>query len=143
MAGEPLPIVCANNVNEAHPVHLFRGTALTLTVMVSASAPPSLLAVPEEVSFGGVVVGDQETIELRLTSLGAAGGKAISVMDLGIIGKHAVLFDAEGDEHLEIPYGTDAVVSVWFAPDSTGPKSARLTIEHTGSNQQLVLPLSG
>ena len=120
----------------------------TLDVPLSGSAvarePGSapLTATPAAVAFPATPLGETvtHTVDLRND---AAGG-TIDVLSATVTGPDGPMFEATADmlpDDLEP--GATLQVQVAFSPSATGPRAAVLSIDHTGTNAPLQVPLSG
>lgn len=118
-----------------------KGIAVT---QVSSSAG-ELGADPSSLHLGDVAVGSSAQGQVTLTNLGGSGDPSITVSSTAISGTDASEFSDDFDEGtpVDLSPGESHVVTVTFAPQSSGAKSASLDISHTGINDPLAVPLSG
>jgi hypothetical protein len=102
-----------------------------------------LVALPEQIDFGTVYVGNTATTPLTLTNNGGAAAPDIEITNVTLTGADAAEFDHNFTAPILVPGGDSVVLDVAFAPTSTGAKVATLEITHDGENSPLLVDLSG
>jgi hypothetical protein len=111
--------------------------------VLSGSLLPNLGATPNPIDFGEVA--GSSALTLTLTHPGPSSSFAIVVDRTEITGPNAAefsdLFNDASDVTI-LPNGTLSV-GVLFTPVGVGPKSATLTVYHSGGNTPLTVPLIG
>jgi hypothetical protein len=114
-------------------------------VEADVGASSTLGAFPSTISFSQTQVGSGSNVILQLTNLGSSGSPSIIVDDAVITGANPAQFSEGFDESgsVNLPPGGSTSIDVTFSPTSTGPKSATLSIYHSGSNSPLNVPLNG
>jgi MYXO-CTERM domain-containing protein len=93
---------------------------------------PDLEPVAATLDFGGVLVGEQKTLELDLSNIGEAKARAT-----GFLGAVANDFSLPSAEVL-IPSQKKATYSVTFTPTETGAQSAELTLVTNDPDQRFI-----
>ncbi|HKY68317.1 MAG TPA: choice-of-anchor D domain-containing protein [Acidimicrobiales bacterium] len=101
-----------------------------------------LVAAPASVGLPAIPVGQAASQDVVLRN-GAASG-AIVVQSTAVSGGDAAMFSDGFDETPRtLAPGQSVTVAVTFRPTAPGPRSATLSVTHTGSNTPLRVPLSG
>jgi hypothetical protein len=102
-----------------------------------------LIAEPASVSVPSTTVGEAVSQNVVLRN-GAASG-AITVESTAITGTDAPMFSDGFDDGTprRLNPGASVTVAVTFLPTASGPRSATLSVTHTGSNTPLRIPLAG
>lgn len=109
----------------------------TVTVPISGSSiAPSISLTPETRDLGEVPAGSVNTTTFTITNDGTAG---LNVSALNIVGADASEFTIVGpDGPFSVEPGQSREVTVEFAPDSAGAKSATLEVQSDDPNQPTV-----
>ncbi|MFN2470504.1 MAG: kelch repeat-containing protein [Gaiellaceae bacterium] len=113
-------------------------------IEIVAAAPNQLGALPTNVSFGSVSVGQTGQKQVTLTNVGSAGDPAIVIDSTSITGVEAAQFKDSFDDagSVTLAPGASAALNVTFAPTTMGAKSAMLHVAQSGANT-VSIPLSG
>jgi hypothetical protein len=102
-----------------------------------------LVAEPASVSLPSTPVGQEASQDVVLRNGGTSG--TIVVESTAISGGDAPMFSDGFDDGAprSLGAGESVTVPVTFRPTASGPRSASLSVTHTGSNTPLRVPLSG
>jgi hypothetical protein len=102
-----------------------------------------LVAEPASVSLPSTPVGQQASQNVVLRNGGASG--TIVVTSTAITGGDAAMFSDgfDDDAPRSLAPGQSVTVPVTFRPTASGPRSATLSVTHTGSNTPLRVGLTG
>ncbi|HEU0171698.1 MAG TPA: choice-of-anchor D domain-containing protein [Acidimicrobiales bacterium] len=102
-----------------------------------------LVAEPASVGLPSIPVGQAASHDVVLRNGGASG--TIVVQSTAISGGDAPMFSDGFDDGTPrtLAPGESVTVAVTFRPTAPGPRSAMLSVTHTGSNTPLRVPLSG
>lgn len=112
----------------------------TLNIPLSGgSLPPGALTVnPTSLSFGTVVVGNNQQLPATLTN---TGGASVTVTQANVSGAG---FSVSGlSLPLTLPAGQNVGFTVTFAPSAAGNANGSVTFTSNAPNPTLVLPLTG
>lgn len=114
-----------------------------IEVLTASNDAPPTLAASGGTNFASATVRQTSTQNVVLTNVGTLGPLTITSTTIG--GTNAKMFTdrfADGQPVVLAPGGSTSV-PVAFLASSTGTKSANLTVNHTGTNAPLVVPLGG
>ena len=119
------------------------GSSKPLTVSLTGrGVQPDLAFTPQALSFAGQQL--DTTSSERTVTLRNSGSHPLKVGQVSIAGSGAAAFKLHGSTcDLVVSVGSTCVVQVVFAPRSTGPHSAMLTIANDSPGGTREIPLSG
>ena len=126
--------------------HTGSNTPTTVSLVGSAIDPPppqsALLSSTTSLDFGDTQVGDSATLPVQLTNSGAPGAPDIVVQATDILGAD---FSDDFDDAAGVTLapGQSTTVMVTFTPSAAGPAATSLEISHSGSNNSLMVTLTG
>jgi len=116
------------------------GQLIGPSTTANTSGSRSLQAAPNQVSFGGIAVGETASSNLALVNQGSA---AVQISQLAVSGQEFTV-SGGGDLPLTVPAGGSFNLSVNFIPSQTGAANGQLTItSNATTNARLVVGLSG
>lgn len=112
----------------------------TMTVPLSGVgiAPGALGSNPTSLSFGGVTVGNKQSLSGTVTN---TGGSSVTLSQIGISGTGLTLSGITTP--MTLTAGQSATFSATFTPASAGNVSGNVTITSNAFNPTLTIPLSG
>jgi hypothetical protein len=123
--------------------HVTENPQVVAIELVAAEPKPDTLGGPGAVSFGQVVAGNSETKSVTVTNLGGEGDPDVTVDGASLSGNDADEFSTSFSGGVTLAPGESTDVPVTFAPSDAQPKSAQLSISHSGTNAPLTVDLSG
>ena len=126
--------------------HFIENPKISAIEILEAPAQSSQLGVaPAAVSFASTPVGQTSVQSLQLTNLGQSGDPNIVVTSTTISGTHANQFTDNFNDATDVTLapGQSTTITVTFAPNATGAKTASLGIVHSGTNSPVTVALSG
>ena len=100
---------------------------------------------PASLAFGTVLVGQTGTATVQVTNLGSPGDPSIGVFQTTMTGVDANQFTDNFPDGTTVTLapGQSTSVTVTFVPTLPGAKSATLELSHFGTNNPILIPLSG
>lgn len=140
-SGIPSALAIGVIATSAGPGDPFDATWDFIQITEGATIPSSLTAAPENVIFSTVPLGGSSAQTLTLTN--TQGNQKIDIIDATISGADAADFSHTFDEAVLLSVGASTSFDLTFEPSSVGDKTAQLTFTHSGSNNPLVIDLSG
>ncbi len=121
--------------------HTGDNPAVTVDLSGQGEALTAILqTIPSSIDFGQQAVGSNASNPVTLTN---TGNTSLDVTDLAITGPDASEFSFDLVPPFSVDPGTPVLLNVSFAPQTSGLKSATLTISHTGDNPDVTVGLSG
>src|ERR1035437_5895277 len=112
--------------------------SLTIALSGAGVAPGGLGSNPTSLSFGGVTVGNKQSLSETVTN---TGGSSVTISQVGISGTGYSLSGITAP--ITLTAGQIATFTVAFAPASAGSVSGNVTVTSNSSNPTLTIPLSG
>src|ERR1035437_9484999 len=112
--------------------------SLTIALSGTGVAPGALGSNPTSLSFGGVTVGNKQSLSETVTN---TGGSSVTISQVGISGTGYSLSGITAP--ITLTAGQIATFTVAFAPASAGSVSGNVTVTSNSSNPTLTIPLSG
>src|ERR1035438_10205780 len=112
--------------------------SLTIALSGAGVAPGGLGSNPTSLSFGGVTVGNKQSLSETVTN---TGGSSVTISQVGISGTGYSLSGITAP--ITLTAGQSATFTVAFAPASAGSVSGNVTVTSNSSNPTLTIPLSG
>src|ERR1017187_2444646 len=112
--------------------------SLTIALSGAGVAPGGLGSNPPSLSFGGVTVGNKQSLSETVTN---TGGSSVTISQVGISGTGYSLSGITAP--ITLTAGQSATFTVAFAPASAGSVSGNVTVTSNSSNPTLTIPLSG
>src|ERR1017187_4496587 len=112
--------------------------SLTIALSGAGVAPGGLGSNPPSLSFGGVTVGNKQSLSETVTN---TGGCSVTISQVGISGTGYSLSGITAP--ITLTAGQSATFMVAFAPASAGSVSGNVTVTSNSSNPTLTIPLSG
>jgi Malectin domain/Abnormal spindle-like microcephaly-assoc'd, ASPM-SPD-2-Hydin/Kelch motif/Glucose / Sorbosone dehydrogenase len=114
-------------------------------IEILAGAASELGVSPASVDFGAVLVNQTDTRSVQVTHLGTAGDANIDIYNTSLTGADASQFadNFNDGSTVTLAPGQSKTITVSFAPNTAGAKTAALEISHFGLNHPLVVPLGG
>ena len=126
--------------------HVTENPAIKGIEILGSQATSNLLgASPTAVDFGQITVNSTSTKAVQLINRGVAGDPDIVVDATNITGTNAADFGDNFNDAADVVLrpGQSATVQVSFKPVTTGTKSARLNVTHSGANSPVTVALAG
>ena len=116
-----------------------------IEIVPTASQPNQLLVSPSSLAFGSVLVGQSRQLTVQLSNAGGATAPNLVVDATTMTGTHAAQFSDNFNDagNVTLAPGQSTLVTVTFAPDTAGTKTAALEITHSGNNSPAVVPVNG
>src|ERR1035437_10135164 len=112
--------------------------SLTIALSGAGVAPGGLGSNPTSLSFGGVTVGNKQSLSETVTN---TGGSSVTISQVGISGTGYSLSGITAP--ITLTAGQSATLRVAFAPAWAGSVSGNVTVTSNSSNPTLTIPLSG
>ena len=111
----------------------------TISVKTDDNPTPEFKISISSLTFGDVDIGDSETRTFTISNTGTA---ALSVSGINVTGSDTDEFSVSPSS-FSVSSGQSRVITVTFAPNSSGPKSISLQIAHNATGSPEVVPVSG
>ena len=140
-AGIPSALAIGLISTSAGPGEPFDATWDLIEVTEGPVIPSSLSAAPGSVAFSSVPVGGSSEQVIKLTN--TLGNQKVNVSSVVLEGTDAGEFSHTFDDAVLLPVGANTSFDLTFQPTSVGPKSAQLKVNHTGTNNPLIIELTG
>ncbi len=113
-------------------------------IEVTADPRPGVLSAnPDTLELPVTEVGGRQEAQIELRNDGAAGDEDIVVQPGVLTGTDPADFDHDLTAARTLAPGEATTVTVGFAPQAAGPRSAALVLDHSGSGSPLTIPLTG
>lgn len=113
-------------------------TSLPLNVNLSGSGAQShLQAIPTDLNFDSVIVGNSTRLTFSLANTGTA---PVSRIALAVTGDYAIAIPCSSTT---LAPGASCAVSIAFTPTATGTRTGSLTIASSEPSSPLAVPLTG
>jgi large repetitive protein len=111
-----------------------------IEIVQTAVLPEVLSALPGSLDFGKRVTGSEKTLTVLLRNQGGESDPVITIND---VATSSGVFRTSPIAGISIDPGEELETEVTFAPDSIGPVSGTVDIEHTGINSPLTINVTG
>lgn len=119
-------------INSNDPAQPITNVPSTLEV---TAGPPNIVADPEALDFGQVLVGAGD---IRTFTLNNTGGTELDITNINITNGDYTLADSDDQNGFSIPFGESRDVEVEFAPSSTGASSGSIVVNTSQGVSALV-----